>query len=237
MKKNLKKLFRAFGFELKRYSFDSSDELLLNHILKTFHIQTILDVGANEGQYALQTKEAGFAGVIYSFEPLSAPFKKLAERANGISNWKVINKGIGSKDSEMTINVSENIVSSSIFEVEPTSVSANADTRIVRQEKIKITCIDTFLANQTVTEELMLKLDVQGYEMEALKGAADNLSRFKIIQAELSLVPVYQNAPLYDDIIAFLKSEGFEMFTILPGFRDPATGRLLQADGVFVRKQ
>src|SRR5207249_8140221 len=118
------------------------------------------------------------------------------------------------------------------------SLAADESTKIVRRERIKITTIDSFFDGQySLTPEILLKLDVQGFELEALKGAAGSLPRIRVVQAELSLAPLYKDAPLFAEVVSYLENQGFEMFTIIPGFKDGKSGRLLQADGIFVRRE
>ena len=232
-----KKLLRAVGVDLVRYNLHHSEEVLLNTIIRNFKIQTILDVGANEGQYAIQIFDSGFKGKIYSFEPISDVYKILQKKAGDSQKWLTFNQGIGSREEEVMINVSENFVSSSIFNVSSASTDAEPQTQTVRKEKIKITTIDSFFSANTFENNILLKLDIQGFELEALKGALNSLPKLKLIQSELSFVKLYDNIPLYDEVIKFLEQHGYEIFTIIPGFRDNVTGRLFQADGIFVKKE
>jgi hypothetical protein len=93
------------------------------------------------------------------------------------------------------------------------------------------------LASQFLPPEgpLFLKIDTQGYEMEVLKGSTKLLPRITALQLELSLSPLYDGAPTFTEMVSFVESEGYEMFGIVPGFKDPRIGRLLQLDGFFVR--
>jgi len=233
----LKKVFRIFGLEVKRYNFLNAEEPLLKKIIRDFNIQTIIDVGANEGQYALQLLKNGYKGRIYSFEPISNPFTVLKNRAEKNSNWRVFHTAVGSAEEQLSINVSENIVSSSIFEVSNYSLEAEPSTRIVRKENITVTTIDNLCKGKVdMPGEILLKLDVQGFELKALQGSVKTLPKIRIIQAELSFTPAYKGAPLFVEVASFLENQGYEIFTLLPGFRDRRSGRLLQADGLFIRK-
>ena len=232
----IKKLLRTVGVDLVRYNLHHSDDVLLNTIIRNFNIQTILDVGANEGQYASQIFGSGYKGKIYSFEPISEVYKTLKKTAGDSQKWLTFNQGIGSREEEVMINVSANFVSSSIFNVSRASTDAEPQTQTVRKEKIKITTIDNFFSANTFEKNILLKLDIQGFELEALKGAINSLPQLKVIQSELSFVKLYDNIPLYDEVIKFLEEHGYEIFTIMPGFRDNVTGRLFQADGIFVKK-
>jgi hypothetical protein len=73
--------------------------------------------------------------------------------------------------------------------------------------------------------------------MEVLKGAEGLLQRTAAIQLELSLVPLYEGAPKFVDMIAYVESKGFELFSLVSGFSDRRIGRLLQVDGFFVRPE
>lgn len=236
IKLELKKLFRLLGVEIKLYNFLNAEEPLLKKITTDYRIQTIIDVGANEGQYAASLLKNGFKGTIYSFEPISQPFEILRRRAEKNDQWVVTQAAIGSKDEMRVINVSENIVSSSLYEVGEVSLAAEPTTKIVRQEPIKVTTLDNFFKGEKKLKRgTMLKLDVQGYELEALRGALENLKTIEILQVELSFVPLYEGAPLFIEIASFLRQNGFDLFTFIPGFKDRKTGRLLQADGFFIR--
>jgi len=238
IKKFIKKTLRSFHWNLVRWDINTSDELVLAATVKHFNIQTIIDGGANTGQYAAQLLETGYGGKIYSFEPISAVYDVLLKRSVRYPQWEVFKLGLGSKEEELSINVSENLVSSSLLKVGAQSLSAEPTTRTMRQEKIKITTVDAFLTNKyKLQTEALLKLDVQGYEMEALKGAMKSLPSFKVVQAELSFVPVYEGAPLFNEMVTFFEDNGFELYSLAPVFSDSKTGRLLQADGTFVRKQ
>ncbi|MBS1505286.1 MAG: FkbM family methyltransferase [Bacteroidetes bacterium] len=232
----VKKVLRKVGLEVKLYNFLNAEEPLLKKLIKDFNIQTVIDVGANEGQYAESLLKNNYKGRIYSFEPISKPWEVLQKKAVRFTQWKPVNYAIGSKDETVSINVSENIVSSSIYKVAQKSLDAEPATRIIREEKIKVTTIDNFFVGENSLQGgVMLKLDVQGYELEGLKGALASLKKIKIVQVELSFVPIYEGAPLCVDVISFLQNQGFELFTLIPGFKDRSTGRLLQADGVFLR--
>ncbi len=77
MKKNIKKLFRKLGFEVKRYNLNTSQLALMGRLLEYHQIELIFDVGANCGQYASFLRDSGYQGKIVSFEPLSTAYSQL----------------------------------------------------------------------------------------------------------------------------------------------------------------
>lgn len=80
-----------------------------------------------------------------------------------------------------------------------------------------------------------MKLDVQGFEMSVLKGAEASLNNIRGLQVELSIEKLYKDGLLYQDMISYIESKGFELYSLENGFSDPKTGKLLQFDGVFFR--
>jgi len=225
-----------FGVDVVRYNFYHSEDKLLESVIKHFQVKTILDVGANVGQYSEEVIRHGFKGEIHSFEPISEVFQRLLKKTQRHLNWTAYNLGAGNKEEEIAMNISENFVSSSILKVGKASLSAEPTTRITHQEKIKITTLDSFFQSKDLKGEILLKLDIQGYEMEALRGAIKSLPQIKLIQTELSFTDLYEGGPLFDEVIAFLREQGYGVFAIIPGFRDESSGRMLQADGFFVKE-
>jgi hypothetical protein len=80
-----------------------------------------------------------------------------------------------------------------------------------------------------------VKVDTQGSELAVLAGAGDEMDRVLGFQLELSLVPLYESQPLIDELIGAARAMGFRPVAMEPDFFDPATGELLQADGIFFR--
>ena len=84
---------------------------------------------------------------------------------------------------------------------------------------------------------ILLKIDTQGFEMPVLQGARNLLQTICGLQLELSLTQLYDGQVLYLDMIHWLRDRGFELWNVMPGFVEPASGRLLQMDGVFFRSE
>jgi hypothetical protein len=86
------------------------------------------------------------------------------------------------------------------------------------------------------TERAFLKIDTQGFESEVLTGCLSKLSKITAIQLELSTVPLYEGQELYRYFFDFFESNGFYLWSILPGFANSKTGQHLQFDAVFVNR-
>ena len=82
----------------------------------------------------------------------------------------------------------------------------------------------------------MLKIDVQGSEMNVLKSGTKNLTKFKLVQVELSLQPLYERQILWREIVDFMTDKNFDIWTIYPGYKKKSIGQLYQFDVIFYNK-
>ncbi|MFL6156050.1 MAG: FkbM family methyltransferase [Marmoricola sp.] len=204
--------------------------------LKSLELGTALDIGANIGQYGQALRSSGFGGRIISCEPLSDAYPFLARRAANDPGWTTLNTAVGTEPGEIEINVSANSYSSSILPMTDAHSLAAPGSEYVRAEKVAMTTIAEILAGQKVDPtRTLLKIDTQGYEGQVLDGAGDALPTFAAVQLELSMVPLYDGAPLFEDLVTRMQAAGFGIFALDGGFSDPRTGRMLQCDGFFVR--
>merc|ERR1712154_460862 len=98
--------------------------------------------------------------------------------------------------------------------------------------------LDNLLARQRWPSNVeLLKLDVQGSELEVLKGSSNLLKHVQVVSMEMNFAVVYNHgAPSFADYIIFMDSIGFAPFDIIEQHRLKA-GILLQIDMLFVRKQ
>jgi FkbM family methyltransferase len=237
IKNLLNKVLTSIGIEVRKINFYNSSNALIKKCLDYYKVDLVIDVGANIGQYGMGLRKAGYEGRILSFEPLKNVFRELKLNCIKHGNWDACNLGVGSENGELKINIARNFESSSFLPVTEMSINAAPESEYFNQEIVEIITLSSFFSqHEHSSQNLFLKIDVQGFEIEVLKGIELILPKVKAIQVEMSFVPLYENGPLYQDIILYLDGIGFEIYTILPDFRDPISGRMLQADGIFVRK-
>jgi FkbM family methyltransferase len=84
---------------------------------------------------------------------------------------------------------------------------------------------------------LLLKLDVQGFELEVLKGGSRTLRLSEVVMMEASLLPYNEGAPLFAEVVAFMNAEGFVTFDFCGQLRRQSDHVLFQTDIVFVRRE
>ncbi|HET6224938.1 MAG TPA: FkbM family methyltransferase [Bacteroidia bacterium] len=234
-----KKFFQNFGILVRKYNPGTSEELRRIKLLQHYHIDLVFDIGANRGQYATGLKSAGFTGRIVSFEPLSDMHKLLDATSKKYTGWTVAPRcAIGSKKEEIEINISANAVSSTLLKMLDTHLDGAPESKIIGTEKVQVVPLDeagpTFVKNE---KNIFLKIDVQGFEQEVLKGAQQFIEKVKGIEMEISLVPLYEGQTwLLPQILEYMQQKGFQLRSITPAFTDHKTGDVLQCDGIFFRK-
>jgi FkbM family methyltransferase len=201
-------------------------------------IDLVLDVGANVGQTGEELRgEEHYRGRIISFEPQSAAYKQLKALADLDPQWQAINSAIGEIDGSIEINLSGFHASSSLLPMLDRHVSMMPGSAYVGKETVAITRLDTILPTLLKGgEKILLKIDTQGYELSALRGAEKVLNQISLIHVEVSLVGLYEGQPKYYDVMAFLDHHGFDLIGINPQFYEQTTAHFLQADAMFARR-
>jgi FkbM family methyltransferase len=233
---NIRKLISKF----KKYSTIYEDFFSLVNFLNKNKIDTVLDIGANKGQYAQSLRRFGFKGRIISFEPLNNEFNILKEKSKNDPNWIVGEQiALGNKKKKLRINVAKNSVSSSLKKIKKKHLEADKNSEQVGAQFVIVNKIDNIIDKYcSHNNKILLKSDTQGYELEVLQGAIKTLKKKNLlgIQVETSLVELYHSENIYVSILKFLDKRGFEPFDIFKGFRNKKSNQLLQIDFLFGRK-
>ena len=186
-----KKLAAGFGLHVARLSNQPWQTVLgLTHC----PIDLILDVGANEGQFARQIRERFPGAHIVSFEPLPVAFAKLQEWANADRNATALNIGLGDADTVLKMHHHVDHSPSSSF-LAVTAEELELFPRTARQEVIEVPVkrLDDVLRDigRPPNATTFLKLDVQGFEERVLLGAPRTLANVGALMLEVCLDPLY----------------------------------------------
>jgi FkbM family methyltransferase len=233
----LRSLAEAGGLELHKTSLYSSQKLRHRKLFSLLDIDLLIDVGANAGQFATLVRNHGYQGAILSFEPSSAAHRELVKAAAADPLWTVADRmALGTAAGEVEINIAANSFSSSILPMLDTHLSAAPQSQYIQREQVPMHRLDDVLPDDADSSTIFLKLDVQGFEPQVLSGAAHTLSRTSAVQLEMSLLPLYEGELLLSQMCSTMSAKGFDLWDLEPSFRDPATGRLLQVDGIFTRQ-
>lgn len=228
----------------RRYAFDQDKALmrylLAEHvaaILAMYRVNCVVDVGANKGQYGQMLREAGYRGRIVSFEPVPETFARLQEAAADDPDWTVHQLALGREDGSITMNVVPGTLSSVL---PTTEFGAARYPRFAAATTVEVPVrrldglLDEILAGLRKPRPY-LKLDTQGYDLEAFAGAGDRITQFVGMQSEVALLKIYKGMPGMAEAIRVYRAAGFGVTGLYPVSRQSATGRVLEFDCVMVR--
>ena len=227
-----------FNLRIEKVSKNQNLHDVLNLLLNKLEINVLLDVGANEGQFAKKVRSYGYFEKIISFEPLQNVYERLINNTEKDKNWIHKNLAIGDFDGETSINVSNYSLSSSILQMSDLHLEAKKNSEFVSKHKIQIEKIDTFISKNDIrSSNIFLKVDTQGTEHQVIKGADNNLDKIRGILCELSLNELYLGQKLWIEIIESMKAKNFEVWYLEKGFQHPKNQKVLQLDCIFLNKK
>lgn len=237
IKHKIRKTLWRMGYDISRFNSTSHPLARRKALLDSYNIHLVLDVGANIGQFAEQMRnDIGYSGDIISFEPLSSEFELLKEKAGNDKKWKAINCAIGDVEEKSEINIAGNSYSSSILSMLESHEKSAPESKYVGQETIDVKTLDSIMDDLSINEaNIYLKIDTQGFESKVIKGAEMSLNRIDTIQLEMSLLPLYKDELLFNELYNILCSKGYTLVALEPGFSDSNSGQMLQIDGIFHR--
>jgi FkbM family methyltransferase len=225
---------RALGVDLVRFRSVRHAIGRRTRLMVSLGIDLVIDVGANRGQFGREIREAGYAGRIVSIEPLEAPFRRLSRLAARDERWAVIQSAVGPRAGSATMHVAANAgASSSMLPMLNLHTRAAPEARYVADETVEVATLDD-LAQPHMRDEspVFVKIDVQGFELQVLAGGTATLARSALVQLEMSLLPLYESAPGFREVLEFMEQHGFHLVGLEPGIA-AHSGLLLQADGLF----
>lgn len=237
IKHQLRTLLWKAGYDITRFKPTSHPIARRKRFFEIYKIDTVLDVGANTGQFAFELRnDLDYKNKILSFEPLSTAFKLLQAKAAQDTAWQVFHHALGDVEETREINIAGNSESSSLLPMLASHLKSAPQSQYIGKESISIKTLDGVFPRLCAdARNVYLKLDTQGFEKNVLLGAAATLARIDTVQMELSLVPLYSNQVLFNEMHSLMIQRGYTLIAIEDGFSDPATGQVLQADGIFHR--
>ena len=210
---------------------------LINHLKNlNFSFKTIIDGGANIGQFARAAGEAFPESKVISFEPLPNVAEKFRENLLNLSNRvQIFQTALGRKEGYILFHRNSHSHSSSVLELHKNHLKAFPDAQTISTLKVSVTTLDKALQKEQLPRPILLKLDLQGYELEALHGAIKTLKIVDAILLETSSKPMYKGEPSFKKIETFLNKKGFRFSQNLD-FLEDSRGKVLQTDVLFLKK-
>lgn len=175
----------------------------------------VVDVGANRGQFLIDVRDALPETRVVAFEPLPGEFAVLdsIHGRNPQSDLRMV--AVGEHVGEVAMHVSRSADSSSVLEITSEQSRYFPGTEPVGVITVQMSTLDEQLMHEEIPSRSILKIDVQGGELDVLRGGDSVLRRFGYVLVEVSFVELYAAQPLAGEVIQFLSERGFILDRVL----------------------
>jgi FkbM family methyltransferase len=208
-------------------------------VIRSGGVDCVVDAGANTGQYARALRRAGYRGRIVSFEPVRAAYEELARAARDDPEWVVRHEGLGSADGTATIHTMDGTMSS-LLDPSEFGQGWSEGLQGMGAEEVVVRRLDGVLPDllRGLPEgRVLLKMDTQGYDLEAFAGASGVIDRVVALQSELACVPIYEGMTRLPAQVRLFEEAGFESAGMFPVSFDKDSVRVIEYDAVMVRRE
>lgn len=190
--------------------------------------RTVIDGGANIGQFARAMAETFPAARVVSFEPHPTAAARFRTNLASCARVRLVEAALGSHDGTVTFHPQTYDLASSVLP------AADAGAGALAPIEVPVGRLDTLLADEPLDGPVLLKLDLQGYELEALRGAPETLGRSTHVLFETAFRPGYVGEATFEDLYDLLRAAGFRFLRPVDVLRD-AAGEIVQMDALFER--
>lgn len=195
---------------------------------------TIIDVGANRGQFALVAAQRFPQAALICFEPQAEPRSTLERVMSAHPRLRILDAALAACAGTSVFHITRENDSSSLLRSTALQVSTFPGSQVIDEVTVDTQPLSALLEGDDLERPVLLKIDVQGSELDVLTGATALLDRIDTIVVECSFVELYSGQALADDVIAFLHRHSFRLADLVAPTA-AADGRVLQADLVFER--
>lgn len=192
-----------------------------------FNPSSICDIGASNGKWTLKCLKVFPEAKYFLVEPQSehkTSLKKLSSEYTNISYWQGC---LGSKSERTILNVDGD--GSSILR-------GHFGNPYGIQREVNIETLDSLVERSYCPVPKLIKIDVQGYELEALKGAVKTLCEVEAIIVEISFFPFQEDMPVFHEVVSQLAEYGFVVYDVLSLSLRPFDNAAAQSDLIFVKR-
>ena len=193
----------------------------------------IVDGGAHTGATIELFLSQYEAATIHAFEPIPGLAKTLKKKYSHNRNVVIHECALGARSLKTSFNILNNDESSSIMK--PTSILRRYHGN--KMDIMEVVEIETVRLDRILDQEIdILKFDLQGFELEALKGCRKLLEKTKAVTTEVEFVPLYEGQPLFADIDIYLRRNGFRLLNLYELWTHP-DGQLTAGDAVYLNNR
>ena len=196
--------------------------------------KTVIDVGANVGQFAIASSRLFEDVTIYSIEPDPRVAKRLRKNLGPEMARNMRVSAIGDNVGTAMFNVNHDRQVSSLLPLGADRIESFPDSRVVEQISVPVSTLDELFGESVVLQEpILLKLDVQGFEDRVIAGAEKFLGRVQWVLMEVSFSTLYEGERDFEIIVGMMKCRGFRFVRPVNFHVSPKTREIIEMDALF----
>lgn len=241
MKHLIRQVLWKLGFDIQRVNKTDRTELgaqrnslqgVLGQVGRVgFMPGTVIDVGAAFGIFTKECHKIFPDAHYVLVEPIEEYLPVLRKVVDSLPHATNVIAVAAAEDGRTFLNVHHDLVGSSLYR----EVEEGTDIDGVRRDVRSIT-LDRLVAERSAPPPFLIKIDVQGAELDALAGAQKILAKTEYVLLEVSLFQFFRQGPVFCDVVAYMKSKGFVPYDIYGLQYRPLDGALSQIDIAFVKE-
>jgi FkbM family methyltransferase len=208
----------------------------LQRLLGLRSVGAVLDVGANEGQFARMVRQLGFSGRIVSVEPNPDVFARLNDLIAGDDAWEAAECALGESAGSAILSAYDNHQLSSLHAITPWA-EEHWNFGDMQEVTVAVETLERFAEQHGIKPRgTLLKLDTQGHDLSILRSGPDFVRMVEGLQLEMPVTNLYEDAPSFPDVLQEIVDLGFRPLGFYPVQREqPADVVPIEFDGLFVR--
>jgi FkbM family methyltransferase len=231
-----KQSLKAIGLDV-RFAARYDAETMQRRVLDGVSVRTVFDAGGFQGVLTAFYRSAFPNADVYAFEPFPDSADVFAARHGHDPKVHLTRAALGDAVGNRRFHVTTNLQHNSLLPVDPAAWAAGAGCadNEVRSVEVPVTTLDVFCKAHGIDRIDLLKMDLQGAEVEALRGAQGLLKEgaIDVIYSEVVTVPHYQGQAYFHEVTAEVHAHGYRLFGVY-NMGLSAVGQMTTADAIYV---
>lgn len=236
----IRNIFFKFGYDIRRVGMGEPAYArpdIWNWLRSSQKIKTVIDIGANSGEFAEFLSTYFGASKTYAIEPLPSCADTIKARSGNIKNLTVFSCALSDHEGHAVLFVNNYAPSSSLLSISSIHTSEFPETATNRGEvNVAVARLDDLIDCRDLEPGVLIKIDVQGLEHKVIRGGERVFGAAQCVMVEISFLPMYEDQPLFEEIHAQLHDLGFRLSGIRNQVDSTKTGQPLFMHCVYLKK-
>lgn len=195
--------------------------------------KTVIDVGANVGQFSVAASRLFQLEAIFPIEPDPRVAKILGKNIGKPISKNIVVTAVGSDVGERLFNVNLDSQVSSMLPLGVDRIKGYPGSSVIKKIAVPITTLDALFLEKSLSEPILLKIDVQGFEDQVIAGAKKFLTKVQWVLIEVSFAKLYEGELDFDSITSLMKENGFRFVGPMNFHVSPTTSEIIEMDALF----